>query len=78
MYLKTALYLLLFTVIFLNKTDGLFLLFRLVFLIIRGRIKNSMGIYKKLQQAIFGPPPPTSHRRSPYYNNFLLTLMWKK
>jgi len=37
MYLKTAFYLLLVALIFLNKTDGLFLLFRFVSTI-RGRI----------------------------------------
>jgi len=76
MYLKTAFYLLPFAVIFLNKTDVLFLLFRFVFLTIRGRINNSMGIYNNCNMLFLALPTPFP-QPLPLYE-FLLTLMKRK
>jgi len=56
---EAAFYLLLFAVIFLNKMDVLFLLFRfLLFLTIRGRPNSSMSIYNSCNMLFFALPTP--------------------
>jgi len=65
--------LLLFAAIFLNKTYGLFLLFHFVFLAIRGRINNSLGIYNNWNMLFLALPTPFSPPLPLY--EFLLALM---